>query len=109
MLFNSFSFLFIFLPCCSIAYRLLGHHAEWRVPLLLVLSVLFYGLWNPGFVPVLGSLIVVDWGASRWFARTQDRRILAAAVVMTLGVLAVYKYVDFFAEIVSGLTGVAIP
>ena len=109
MLFNSFPFLFIFLPCSSIAYWLLGHHAPWRVPLLLVLSFLFCGLWNPGFVPLLGALIVVDWGASRWFGRTQNRRILAAAIVMTLGVLAVYKYVDFFAGIVTGLTGVAIP
>src|SRR3954470_11063046 len=109
MLFNSFTFLLIFLPGSLVAYRLLGQRPEWRVPLLLALSVLFYGLWNPEFVPLLGALIVVDWVASRWFARTQDRRILAAAIVMTLGVLAVYKYVDFFAATVTGLTGVAIP
>jgi len=109
MLFNSLPFLLIFLPGSLIAYRLLGHHAEWRVPLLIVLSILFYGLWNPEFVPLLGALIILDWGASRWFARTQDRRILVAAMVMTLGVLAVYKYVDFFAATLTGLTGVAIP
>ena len=109
MLFNSFPFLFIFLPCALTAYWLLGRNAAWRVPLLLGLSVVFYGLWNPEFIPLLGALIVIDWAASRWFARTQDRRILAVAIVATLGVLAAYKYVDFFTGNVSRLTGVPIP
>ena len=42
MLFNSFSFLVVFLPGSLIAYRLLGHHAEWRVSLLSSPST-----WNP--------------------------------------------------------------
>jgi alginate O-acetyltransferase complex protein AlgI len=105
MLFNSYPFLLAFLPGSLLAYRVTEAHARLRIPLLIVVSFLFYGLWNPEFLPLFVVLIVVNWLAARRFAETRDSRIITAAIVLTLAVLGVYKYADFFAAGLTALTG----
>lgn len=107
MLFNSTSFLLIFLPAALIAYRLFDKQEKGRIAVLLLFSFVFYGLWNPEFVPLMAGLIVLNWVTSRWYLRSNDSRIVTAAIITTLGVLAVYKYADFAIDTVSALTGIA--
>jgi D-alanyl-lipoteichoic acid acyltransferase DltB (MBOAT superfamily) len=105
MLFNSYPFLLAFLPGSLLAYRAIDAYPRSRIPLLILASLLFYGLWNPDFVPLLVGLIVVNWLAARWFVQQQDGRIITAAIVLTLMVLGLYKYADFFAATLTALTG----
>jgi alginate O-acetyltransferase complex protein AlgI len=105
MLFNSYPFLLAFLPGSVLAYWAIDAYPRWRIPLLILVSLLFYGLWNPEFVPLLVGLIVVNWLAARWFAQTQDGGIITAAIVLTLMILGVYKYADFFGATLTALTG----
>src|SRR6266853_3495557 len=62
MLFNSPVFLFIFLPGTVAAYIALRQLAGPRavLGLLIGVSLLFYGWWNPLYVPLLGSLAVFN-------------------------------------------------
>jgi hypothetical protein len=105
MLFNSYPFLLAFLPGSLLAYRAIDAYPRLRVPLLILTSLLFYGVWNPEFIPLLMGLVVVNWLAARWFAQKQDGRIITAAIVLTLMVLGLYKYADFFAATLTALTG----
>jgi D-alanyl-lipoteichoic acid acyltransferase DltB (MBOAT superfamily) len=88
MLFNSAAFLLIFLPLTLIAYWLVDRHERLRIAVLLFFSLVFYGIWNPEFVPLMVGLIVLNWAAARWYARVQDGRIVTMAIIATLGVLA---------------------
>jgi alginate O-acetyltransferase complex protein AlgI len=106
MLFNSYSFLLAFLPGSLLAYRAIDGCARSRAPTLILASLLFYGLWNPEFIPLLLGLIVVNWLAARWFGRTRNGAIITAAIVLTLIVLGLYKYADFFAATLTALTGI---
>lgn len=106
MLFNSVSFLLIFLPLTLTAYWLVDRHERLRIAVLLFFSFIFYGLWNPEFVPLMAGLIVLNWAAAQWYTRFQKGMIVRTAIIATLGVLAIYKYADFLISSLSALTGV---
>jgi D-alanyl-lipoteichoic acid acyltransferase DltB (MBOAT superfamily) len=86
MIFNSIAFL-IFLLVVLPTYYALGHRNQNR--LLLAASLFFYGWW--------------DW---RIEATDQPRRRLAwlrVSLVVNLGILAVFKYLDFFSDSAQAL------
>ena len=70
MLFNSYPFLLAFLPGALAVYAIIDRHPSLRIPCLLAFSLLFYGYWNPLFVPLLVGSIVVNWLAARQYAAT---------------------------------------
>lgn len=105
MLFNSYEFLFLFLPIVLLGYFGLGRTAHSRLAnLWLVLaSLFFYGYWNPKFLPLLlGSIAmnyIVSWGILRCRARGQagmERLWFWGGIVANLGLLCYYKYLGFF-------------
>jgi biotin transporter BioY len=68
MLFNSFAFLLGFLPAALLLHWAVERfRPDWRLPLLLALSVLFYGYWDVRFVPLLAASILGNWLISRAF------------------------------------------
>ena len=108
MVFNSFSFLFAYLPIVLILFvvsrRYLGK--KWADLCLIVASLIFYG-WNyPKCLPVLlGSLIVnYAWGCLLYKDLTKEPRtakkkiagkrkcILGAGIVLNVAVLCFFKY-----------------
>jgi alginate O-acetyltransferase complex protein AlgI len=97
MLFTDFPFLLVFLPAAILIYRLADPHPRWRVAVLVLLSFVFYGYWNPPSVVLLASSIVVNWLATVAFERTKQPAVLTAMIVVDLLVLGVFKYANFFA------------
>ena len=110
MLFNSFAFLLAFLPAALLAHWLVSRfRPSLRLPLLLVLSVAFYGYWDWRFVPLLAASILVNWLVAESFAKTRRKGLIALAIAANLLVLAVFKYLDFFAGLASLVPGAAVP
>lgn len=107
MLFSSQIFLLVFLPAVVFAYHAAPARRDVRLVLLLVASFVFYGWWDPRFLPLLGGTIAVNWLAVRAWAATRRGAVLIAAVVFNLGLLGLFKYANFFAESVLSLAGVA--
>ena len=70
---------------------------------LLVSSALFYGWVHPWFLYLLGFSTVLDYavglGMAGWPAR--KRLLLVASMVGNLGLLGVFKYLDFFIDNVA--------
>ena len=98
MLFSSLEFLYLFLPGALIIYFLAPRSAKNAV--LLALSVLFYALGEPKFLPVLlfcalvgylGALAMGEVGTHRVGAR---RAALMLSVSLNVAVLVVFKYLD---------------
>jgi alginate O-acetyltransferase complex protein AlgI len=100
MLFNSYSFLLLFVVAIAVSQFV----PSWTVRkfLLLAISYVFYAAWNPPFVLLLVFSTLVDWHIARAMCRSQQQVVrkclLILSLVINLGVLAFFKYGTFFLE-----------
>jgi alginate O-acetyltransferase complex protein AlgI len=110
MLFNSFPFLLAFLPASLLVHALVERfRPDWRLPVLVVLSFVFYGFWNWRFVPLLAASVLVNWLVAQAYLKTRRTALITAAIVANLGLLAVFKYFNFFAETAFLISGFETP
>jgi alginate O-acetyltransferase complex protein AlgI len=108
MLFNSYAFLFVFLPAAIAVHRIVDGYPPLRTWTLILLSLVFYGYWNAWFLILLIGSIVVNWLAANAFAATRKGAIITGAVVFNLAVLGVFKYANFFAENLASILSVPV-
>ena len=110
MLFNSFAFLLAFLPLALGLHWLAERFAPAvRLPLLLVLSFVFYGYWDVRFIPLLALSILINWTMAQLFVRTRVTALIVAAIVANLTVLGIFKYAAFFADLANAAAGLGLP
>ena len=110
MLFNSYTFLFAFLPIALLGYFVL---ARWSIKLaagwLALASLVFYGYWDFHYVPLLLASIAFNYfvGAQINAAAGTKRagRLLAAGVTVNLLLLGYFKYADFFLGSIATIVG----
>ncbi len=97
MLFTSLNF-FLFFLVVVIVYFLSPQKIRWGV--LLVASYFFYGCWHPGYLALIAICTAVNFVAARQIHRattqTARRRWLVSGVALSLSILLVFKYFDFF-------------
>jgi alginate O-acetyltransferase complex protein AlgI len=96
MLFNSIEFL-IFFPLVTLLYYYLPHRFRWFH--LLLASCVFYMFFIPVYILILFFTIVVDYFAGILIenAKGSNRKFyLILSLVANIGVLAVFKYYNFF-------------
>ena len=112
MLFNSYIFIFLFLPLCVAGYFLLYRIKMDRLARvwLLGMSLWFYGYFNPSYILIICGSILGNYGFSRLLLKQkQEGRERAGKVTMVTGVAAnvallfYFKYVDFFLENVNAV------
>jgi len=99
MFFNSWVFLLFF--ALSFAAYLVTSRKLWLQNLvLLVASYVFYGWWNWKFLGLIALSTAIDYIAGLRIAsgqnQTQKRRWVAVSCISNLGILALFKYFDFF-------------
>jgi alginate O-acetyltransferase complex protein AlgI len=109
VLLNSYTFLLIFLPVVVVLYWLVPRGYP-RLVFLIAASLVFYGLWDWRYVPLLLATALVDWVAGHYLAKseaegTSRRRmlILAAAIAVNLAFLGYFKYRGFFVNSLDGV------
>jgi D-alanyl-lipoteichoic acid acyltransferase DltB (MBOAT superfamily) len=99
VLFPTLSFGLFFLALFAAAW-IVRRPNEWRKIILLVASWIFYGAWDWRFVTLLIASGVLNWGTARLISQSsaagRRRALLAAGIVINLGVLAGFKYYGFF-------------
>jgi len=103
MLFNSLAYL-AFFPAVTLLYFLLPH--AWRPVHLLLASCFFYAAFVPAYLLVLGFTILIDYAAGLLIEPARGRRRtawLALSILANVGVLATFKYYNFFAGNVNEL------
>src|SRR3954469_14314138 len=111
MLFNSYEFIFVFLPAAVLIHFTA---ARWSIEAAIVAtalwSLVFYAWWNPPFVLLLAGSILVNFALASRMVRLEKpaaRVLLIAGIVANLAVLGYFKYADFLISIVRG--GAALP
>ena len=107
MLFNSYAFLLVFLPAAIAVYRFADRYPRLRMPVLILLSLIFYGYWDVRFLPLLIGSILINWLAAKYYLATKRGIVLTAAIAANLLVLGIFKYTNLFADTFASLSGVA--
>ena len=114
MLFNTYGFLFVFLPVTLVGFFTLARisHA-FAAGWLALASIVFYGYWNLAYVGLLLGSIVCNYLMGVWIAKSavrgedkQKKRLLIFALAANLSLLGYYKYFNFFVGNINGIAGV---
>ena len=103
MLFNSFTFLLFFLFVTPV-YYLLPSSRRWIF--LLLASAFFYAFFIPAYLLILLAVILIDYTTARLIepaAGSRRKALLSISLIANLGILAVFKYYNFFAENINTL------
>ena len=111
MLFSSIPFLYCFLPALVLVYFLVPRNLKNTV--LLLFSLAFYGWGEPKYVFLMIVTIGVFYGCGLAIgkAKTQPwkKTWMVVSVVTGIGLLAIFKYADFFIENFNAVTGISVP
>ncbi len=104
MSFNSWQFL-VFLPVVVGIYWIVPYKARWIV--LLIASYLFYMSWNVWLIVLILATTLTAYGASNLMSLTESRNkrkaLLIATLVICLGMLVFFKYINFLLDTVVGV------
>ncbi|MCR5503585.1 MAG: MBOAT family protein [Lachnospiraceae bacterium] len=119
MLFNSYLFIFIFLPLALFGYFGLNRFRKYRGAKLFLslMSLWFYAYFNPVYLWIILCSILLNYGISFLTERASERSssaesgqkkpvsrlALAAGLIFNLGLFFYFKYFDFFIENVNAL------
>ncbi len=113
MLFNSYEFIFIFLPLTLAGFFLLGaRDRTWAIRWLILASLLFYAWWRPVNVLIIAPSIVINFFLARTLLRLRDgtrpglaRAVLIAGIAFNVLFLGYFKYANFAVGAVNDVMG----
>lgn len=116
MLFNSYEYIFLFLPLTLVIYFALNQR-HWYTAgkvWLVIASLFFYSYWNPAYFPLIVSSIFINFliGLLLYRLSLDDRRrrwVLWVGLAFNIGLLGYYKYADFFLTNLNQLTAADLP
>jgi len=115
MLFNSYEFIFAFLPITFIIYFYLNQKrlTEASKGFLVFSSLFFYSWWNIVYLPIILSSMLFNYAIGNSFANeikenkhTFSRKsVLIFGIISNILLLGYFKYMDFFIENVNLVSG----
>ncbi len=100
MLFNSYIFIFLFLPVTFAGFYLVGNSGYKKIALawLVGASLFFYAWWNPAYLGLLLISILFNYSFGIYLSSRPNKLVLIAGIVINLSLLGYYKYAGFFIE-----------
>ena len=115
MLFNSFEFIFIFLPVSLVLFFYIGRKDEnvrRQLPIiwLIVASLIFYGRWKPLNLPLIVLSIGVNYYLGYWLSNELQKpwlkkTMFVIGIVFNLGLISYFKYSNFILSNINRVLG----
>src|SRR3569623_1949151 len=114
MLFNSYVFLFGFLPLVLLLFHGLRRLGRERgaVFVLAMMSRAYYGWWSWKYLLLLIPLMLANYAIAQWMVRSRERqrpraakRLLVLWLALNLAALGYYNYAIFFVDYINALFG----
>jgi len=114
LLFNSYEFIFVFLPLTLAGFFVLGLRSRnLALGWIVAASIGFYAWWRPLNVIIIAPSIIINFMLGRWLLRLveDDARAVLARMVLLLGIafniafLGYFKYVNFLATAANDVLG----
>src|SRR5437899_7959274 len=111
MVFTSFAFVKFFAVVLLGLYLL--PRRDYRQALILVASAFFYAYWKPSYLLLLATPSLIDYVCALRIEEARDaavhRRWMIVSLVTNLGLLAYFKYANFFLGTLSMMLPVRLP
>jgi alginate O-acetyltransferase complex protein AlgI len=111
MLFNSYKFIFLFLPLSLLVFHWIGRRGHHRIAIawLVGISLFFYGWWNPSYLGLILFSILFNYGVGFSLGgapnSSQKKLGVILGIIINLGLLVYYKYANFFVKNFNSLAG----
>jgi alginate O-acetyltransferase complex protein AlgI len=110
VIFNSYQFLFGFLPVVLTGTFLLARISAAAAQYwLIAASLAFYAAWNVAYLPLLLGSIVFNYAIAVRMTKvanpTMRAWLLVCAVAVNLGLLGYYKYTGYFVDTLNAAAG----
>src|SRR5271163_3983393 len=113
MVFNSYPFVFVFLPVAVTVFFALGRVSRaWALRWIIVASLFFYALWRPLNVLIIAPSILINFVLARTLQRLgkQENRTAALAVLLVgiafnVAFLGYFKYSNFLVGAINDAFG----
>jgi len=117
MLFNSYVFIFLFLPITLLIYFGLNKWKLIRASILwlILVSLVYYGWWNPKYVLLIVGSILFNYTIGTWLKRNRDTDRLKKKSVLIIGIfgdlllLGYFKYANFFISNFNSFSNSQVP
>lgn len=110
MLFNSYIFIFLFLPITLVIFFLISRFRLTKLALLwlTITSLFFYAYWNPPYLILMLLSIVFNHRIGRLIEEAplqskQAQFLLWTGIVINIALIGYYKYTNFFLASVNSL------
>jgi len=113
MLFNSYEFIFLFLPITLTGFFCIGRYGNERIAVLWLVcaSLFYYGWWNTAYLFLISASIIFNYSFGIALSKNLDRfrisknTILASAIILNISFLGYFKYSNFFLNNINRMTG----
>jgi len=111
MLFNSYIFIFAFLPATFVVYHLLikGRYFIASKAFLVTASLFFYSWWNITYLPILIFSLVVNFyigeALQKYSLASRKKLVLFSGITINVLLLGYYKYADFVIDNINYVAG----
>lgn len=112
MLFNSYIFIFCFLPIVLAGYLLLRRTSKprWPIAWLVLASLVYYSWWRPEYLLLLLFSVGANFGFGKLMvdgglSRLRSRAVLTVGITFNLCLLGYFKYAGFFVANVDNIFG----
>ncbi|WP_366487464.1 MBOAT family O-acyltransferase [Anaerovibrio sp.] len=111
MLFNSYPFIFLYLPIVFATFFLTAKYISHRAATftLVLASFVFYGYWDVKYIPLLFGSICFNYFIGRQLNKhTKSKFWLVVGLGINILLLGYFKYTDFFLTTINDINGVQI-
>ncbi len=114
MLFNSYEFIFAFLPVAAAGFFALGAFSRtWSLRWLILASFFFYAWWRPLNVLLIAPSILINYVLARILQRWSQnerrrhtsRAVLILGIVFNVAFLGYFKYTNFLGGAINDVFG----
>jgi alginate O-acetyltransferase complex protein AlgI len=105
VLFNSFVFLFVFLPVVVVAYFAIPAHRA-RLVWIVVASYVFYAYAKWWFALLMAASTLIGYAGGRVLERRRSKLVLGVTVAALLALLGAFKYAAFVGGNLTSFVGV---
>jgi alginate O-acetyltransferase complex protein AlgI len=116
MLFNSYQFIFVFLPVVVVVFFALANASRvWALRWVIAASLFFYGWWRPLNLLIIAPSVLINFVLARLLQRlgkqgshTAARVVLLLGITFNVAFLGYFKYSNFFVSAMNDAFGTQI-
>jgi alginate O-acetyltransferase complex protein AlgI len=110
MLFNSYEFIFIFLPIVLLTYfiSIKFRYTKLATVFLLISSLVFYAYWDTKYLSLLVLSILFNYGIGKAIEKKRSKQLLQLGIIVDLCLLAYFKYIGFFIKTINDTIGTSL-